>query len=124
MINKKISDFSIGVYYNCNDDPNCSLKEEDKSDGYKLTILFNVSNIDLQNIPSPIKKEEPITRILNIFFSFNYKLLRVYEWEIVKYIEKSTLFDRFLHKNKDEDISGHFSKYYNIITENKELYNN
>ena len=112
-INRRISDFHIGIFYNCSLEPNCSRKKEDITDfGYKLHFSFKTHNIDLQNYPSPIK-EELINS--NIFIPFYYKYFYhvKYDWEIIKFIEQSTLFDRF-KKEKSEYISGHISeKLYN-----------
>ena len=50
IINRRVSDFYIGVNYSCSNEPNCSRKEEDISeDGYFLVISIILPDIDLQN---------------------------------------------------------------------------
>jgi len=54
IIDRRISDFSIDIYYNCTDKINCSLMEEDKSNlGYRMQIKYINKKIDLQNSPTP-----------------------------------------------------------------------
>ena len=120
-INRKISDLQIGVYYNCTNESNCSLKEEDKPEnGTLLEVIYDTPNIDLQNSPSPIKEEELIRQRMQIPLYFNIIYSRMFEWENIIYKEKSTLFNRFFNEKK-ESISGHIANQYNyVIEQNKE----
>ena len=116
IINRRVSDFYIGVNYSCSNEPNCSRKEEDISeDGYFLVISIILPDIDLQNKPSPFK-EGSITLSYIIPFYYNSVYNEVLFWEVIKYIEHSTLLDRFYNKKK-EYISGHISERYSYYSE-------
>ena len=119
IINRRVSDFHIGVNYSCSNKPNCSRKEEDISeDGYILAISFELPDIDLQNKPSPFKEGSIImTYIIRFYYNSVYN--EILSWEVIKYIEHSTLFDRFCNKKK-EYISGHISERYSFYSEPKE----
>ena len=128
IINRRVSDFHIKIYYFCENETNCILKEEDISKyGYRLKINFKVPNIDLQNSPTPIK-EGLISRYIQIPFYFKYIFNIDYDWEVIKYIEQSTLFDRF-SKKKKEEFSGQLSEAISYISDDegnkalKEIFN-
>ena len=108
--NKRISDFHFAIFYNCSNGTNCILNKEDISEyGYRLEISYNISKVDLQNYPTPLIKDFNITNYYKIPFYFKYTYNVQYSWEVIKYIEQSTLFDRFKRKKK-EDFSGQLSK--------------
>ena len=120
VFNKRISDFHLGIVYNCSNEnndinktneTNCILKEEDISEyGYKLIIIFNISKTDLQNYPTPIIKDEYITKFIHIpFYFIKYTYIYDYNWEVIKYIKQNTLLDRF-SKEKKEYFSGQISE--------------
>ena len=71
IINRRISDFSIGVFYRCIDEYDCSLREEDKSKyGYYLQIYYFTQKIDLQNSPTPFKNDL-VWNIINVDFYYS-----------------------------------------------------
>jgi len=123
FIDRRVSDFSIGVLYKCIDKFNCSLREEDKSKfGYKIRVDYETKKIDLQNSPTPITNDSIWIRIEEDFF-YKYLFDKVLKWEVIKYKDQSTLFDRFFNKSK-EYISGYFSDYFSTIGEEEIIINN
>ena len=123
FIDRRVSDFSIGVLYKCIDKFNCSLREEDKSKfGYKIRVDYETKKIDLQNSPTPITNDSIWIRIEEDFF-YKYLFDKVLKWEVIKYKDQSTLFDRFFNKSK-EYTSGYFSDYFSTIGEEEIIINN
>jgi hypothetical protein len=84
IINRRVSDFHIKIYYFCENETNCILKEEDISKyGYRLKINFKVPNIDLQNSPTPIK-EGLINRYIQIpFYHYGIYLYLLQHPEVI-----------------------------------------
>jgi len=122
IINSRISDFSIGIFYNCTDKVNCSLREEDKSKfGYTIQIDYKSKKIDLQNSPKPITEDDFWNRIEENFF-YKYLYFKILKWEVIKYKDQTTLFDRFLNESK-ECTSGYFSEILSTLAEDEIITN-
>ena len=116
IIDRRISDFSIVIFYNCINESSCSLREKDKSyNGYNLRISYTTQKIDLQNEPTPIT-EDSITNVIQTSFYYNYLYSKYFDWEVIKYKEQNTLFNRFSDK-KNEYVFGHFSNSRETIIE-------
>ena len=123
IINRRISDFSINIFYKCINEFDCSLREEDKSNfGYKIQINYETQKIDLQNSPTPFTKVSVLNRIEEDFF-YKYLYYKILKWEVIKYKDQTTLFDRFLNKSK-EYTSGYFSDYFSTIAEDEIINDN
>ena len=82
-IDRRISDFSIGIFYNCTDKINCSLMKEDKSKlGYKVQIDYESKKIDPQNSPEPFTGDIILNRIEEPFFYKNL-YFKALGWEVI-----------------------------------------
>ena len=116
IIDRRISDFSIVIFYNCGNESKCSLREEDKSyNGYRLKISYETPKIDLQNEPTPFR-EDSIINVIQTSFYYNYIYSKYFDWEVIKYKEQNTLFNRFSGK-ENEYVYGHFTNIRETIIE-------
>ena len=102
-INKRLSDIQLILAYNCSDDKNCTLKNEDKDREsiYALSLMYEVPNITHQSIYSPIDETHKINRSLLIYSSFYSLHISSLYLEKTIYKEDSTLFDRFWKKEEE-----------------------
>ena len=117
IIYRRISDFSLHIYYKCINEFDCSLREEDKSSfGYILRVRYKSPQIDLQNEPTPIIEGMEIENIIDTSFFYKYLYFKSYYWEVIKYKDQHTLFDRFYDK-KNEYVSGYISNFRSSIAE-------
>ena len=107
---KKISEFGFIIVYMCEDE-NCMLNEDDYST-FDYYVHLQYDGFELDH-----KKDIPLNNDNNIFFqefylfSFDYSLIKMLNWQIIKYKEIkgiSRLFDKLLGK-KNEYINGYFS---------------
>ena len=97
IFKKKVSDLIIDLLYNCSD-PNCDLKEEDKTYfNYWIEINYTGFNLDHQTDGIPLKKE---SGIFCSDFPFFYKnaLVRYLYWDLIKYNDESKGFSRLFYK--------------------------
>jgi len=118
IFRSSISNFSIGIFYKCINEFDCSLREEDKSKlRYYIYVNYITSKIDLQNSPTPITKDLVVNYITTDFY-YKYFYYKSFSWEVIKYKDQNTLFDRFLNISK-EYTSGYFSDYKETFTEEK-----
>ena len=107
---KKISEFGFIIVYMCEDE-NCILNEDDYSTfDYYVDLKYDGFELDH-------KKDIPLKNDNNIFFqefylfSFDYSLIKMLNWQVIKYKEIkgiSRLFDKLLG-NKNEYTSGYIS---------------
>ena len=87
----KASEIDIGVYYKCTG-LNCSLRKEDKQSSYTIRFEYIPYIISHQDENSPISQNQDILEAMDFEFSFDVKIKKNLEWQIIKYIEKGGLF--------------------------------
>jgi hypothetical protein len=88
---EKASEIDILIYYKCNE-LNCSLRKEDKQSSYKIRFSHSPYIISHQDENSPISQNLDIGNAMDFEFSFDVKIKKNLEWQIIKYIEKGGLF--------------------------------
>ena len=88
---EKASEIDILIYYKCNE-LNCSLRKEDKQSSYKIRFEYSPYIISHQDENSPISQNQYIGEAMDFEFSFDVKIKKNLEWQIIKYKEKGGLF--------------------------------
>ena len=102
---------NLVLVYICQDD-NCTLDEKDKDTyGYSLNLKYKGFKLDHQSktIPLDVNADKYFTELYPFFF--NYPLLNLLRWEVIKYVEERGilgLFDKIIDK-KSEFTSGFIS---------------
>ena len=87
----KASEIDIRVYYKCTWE-NCSLRKEDKQSSYTIRFEYSPYIISHQDENSPISQNQDILEAMDFEFSFDVKIKKNLEWQIIKYTEKGGLF--------------------------------
>lgn len=104
---KRFCDIHVRVYYKCisNYPLNCSLRKEDKRSFYTLSFIYKTFYLDHQNSSSPIAD---VWSLQPSRFSFENKILKNYDWQIIKYKDRggllSTEKEYFAGSVKSNDI--------------------
>lgn len=91
LFNERASEIDFKVYYKCSE-KNCSLRDEDLSPFYTINFCYNPFIIAHQNKYSPIYKEEDLYSCQDFQFSFDVKIKKNLEWQVIKYKDKGGLF--------------------------------
>ena len=89
----KASDIDILVFYKCNE-KNCSLREEDSISSYKIIFNYTPYVISHQDENSPISQNLDLWNVMEFEFSYDIKIKKNLEWQIIKYKEKGGLFSK------------------------------
>ena len=72
-INKRASDFNVGIAYNCRSDPNCIINSEDKIElNYILRIEYDSYKINHQDTYKPLEKQR--VNCIIPFFYYNIQI--------------------------------------------------
>ena len=87
----KASEIDIGVYYKCIEG-NCSLRNEDWKPSYKIRFDYIPYIISHQDENSPISQNQDLLNGMEFEFSYDVKIKKNLEWQIIKYKEKGGLF--------------------------------
>ena len=89
----KASDIDIQVFYKCNEN-NCSLRQEDSISSYKIRFNYTPYVISHQDENSPISQNLDLWNVMEFEFSYDIKIKKNLEWQIIKYKEKGGLFSK------------------------------
>ena len=90
---ERVSDIDIGIYYKCSKE-NCSLREEDFRPSYTLRFCNSPYIIAHQNKESPIYRNNNLLSCHDYEFSFDTKIKKNLDWQIIKYKDKGGLFSK------------------------------
>ena len=90
---ERVSDIDIRIYYKCSKS-NCSLREEDLRHFYSLKFCNVPFLISHQNKYHPLYQDEHYLSCHDYEFSFETKIKKNLDWQVIKYIEKGGLFSK------------------------------
>ena len=115
IFNERVSDIDIKIYYKCSKD-NCSLREEDFRPSYTLRFCNSPFLISHQNRKTPLYQDADYPSCHNYDFSFETKIKKNLDWQVIKYKDKGGLF------SKDKEYIGGYIKSGDVFIYDKPNY--